>query len=164
MNSVQKYILNNKLLKINSLTLRNFLILIFFVFIIPISSSAQSRQDLEKQRINLQNEIKEINTLLFKSQKKEKTLLSDLSDLVKRIDVRSKLIYTINEETKQLTKEIKENEEEVLLLENRLETLKDDYANMVVQSYKSKTKNSRLMFLLSSENFLQAYKRLQYIK
>jgi len=164
MNSVQKYILNNKLLKINPLTLRNFLILIFFVFIIPISSSAQSRQDLEKQRINLQNEIKEINTLLFKSQKKEKTLLSDLSDLVKRIDVRSKLIYTINEETKQLTKEIKENEEEVLLLENRLETLKDDYANMVVQSYKSKTKNSRLMFLLSSENFLQAYKRLQYIK
>jgi len=164
MNSIQKYILNNKLLKINSLTLRNFLILIFFVFIIPISSSAQSRQDLEKQRINLQNEIKEINTLLFKSQKKEKTLLSDLSDLVKRIDVRSKLIYTINEETKQLTKEIKENEEEVLLLENRLETLKDDYANMVVQSYKSKTKNSRLMFLLSSENFLQAYKRLQYIK
>lgn len=164
MNSIQKKILNNKLLKINTLTLRNFIILIFFVFIIPISSSAQSRQDLEKQRIKLQNEIKEINTLLFKSQKKEKTLLSDLSDLVKRIDVRSKLIYTINEETKQLTKEIKENEEEVLLLENRLEILKDDYANMVVQSYKSKTKNSRLMFLLSSENFLQAYKRLQYIK
>ncbi len=164
MNSTQKKILNNKLLKINSLTLRNFLILVLFVFIIPLSLSAQSRQDLEKQRIKLQNEIKEINTLLFKSQKKEKTLLSDLSDLVKRIDVRSKLIYTINEETKQLTKEIKENEEEVLLLENRLEALKDDYANMVVQSYKSKTKNSRLMFLLSSENFLQAYKRLQYIK
>jgi len=164
MNSIQKYILNNKLLKFNSLTFRNLLILVLFVFITPLSLSAQSRQDLEKQRIKLQNEIKEINTLLFKSQKKEKTLLSDLSDLVKRIDVRSKLIYTINEETKQITKEIKENEEEVLLLENRLETLKDDYANMVVQSYKSKTKNSRLMFLLSSENFLQAYKRLQYIK
>jgi septal ring factor EnvC (AmiA/AmiB activator) len=64
----------------------------------------------------------------------------------------------------QLTKEINENENEVVLLQNRLEILKEDYANMVVQSYKSKTKNSRLMFLLSSENFMQAYKRLQYIK
>jgi septal ring factor EnvC (AmiA/AmiB activator) len=90
--------------------------------------------------------------------------LSDLSDLVQRIGVRTKLINTINEETKQLNFEIKENERQVDLLEKRLEFLKKDYANMVVQSYKSKTKNSRLMFLLSSENFLQAYKRLDYLK
>ena len=35
---------------------------------------------------------------------------------------------------------------------------------MVVQSYKSKTKQSRLMFIFSSDDFLQAYKRIQYIK
>jgi septal ring factor EnvC (AmiA/AmiB activator) len=131
---------------------------------VPLSVTAQNRQELEKQRLQLQREIKEINTLLFQSQKKEKTLLSDLSDLVQRIGVRTKLINTINEETKQLNFEIKENERQVDLLEKRLEFLKKDYANMVVQSYKSKTKNSRLMFLLSSENFLQAYKRLDYLK
>ena len=147
-----------------STDLRPLLILFAFLLIIPLYSSAQSRQELEKQRLQLQKEIKEINTLLFKSQKKEKTLLSDLSDLVNRIDVRTKLINTINEETNQLSREIQENEREVRLLTERLESLKKDYANMVVQSYKSKTKNSRLMFLLSSENFLQAYKRLEYIK
>lgn len=130
----------------------------------PLTSQAQSRQELENQRLKLQKEIKEINNLLFKSQKKEKTLLSDLSDLVKRIGVRSELINTINEETKQLTYEIAENERQVKMLEDRLESLKKDYANMVVQSYKSKAKNSRIMFVLSSENFLQAYKRLDYIK
>jgi septal ring factor EnvC (AmiA/AmiB activator) len=134
------------------------------ICLLPISLLGQSRQDLEKQRLQLQKEIKEINTLLFQSQKKEKTLLSDLSDLVQRIGVRTKLINTINEETNQLKIEIKENERQVQLLEERLEYLKTDYANMVVQSYKSKTKNSRLMFLLSSENFLQAYKRLEYLK
>lgn len=146
-----------------STNLRPLFLLLFFLFLIPMQSSAQSRQELEKQRVQLQKEIKEINTLLFKSKKKEKTLLSDLSDLVNRMGVRTKLINTINEETKQLSKEISENEREVMLLTNRLESLKKDYANMVVQSYKSKTKNSRLMFLLSSENFLQAYKRLEYI-
>lgn len=150
----------------NSLTadLRPLLILFTFLFFISWHSEAQSRQELEKQRLQLQKEIKEINNLLFKSQKKEKTLLSDLSDLTNRIGVRTKLINTINEETKQLSKEIEENEEEVALLTARLENLKKDYAKMVVQSYKSKTKNSRLMFLLSSDNFLQAYKRLEYIK
>jgi len=128
------------------------------------SSSAQSRKELETQRIKLQKEIKEINALLFKSKKKEKTLLSDLSDLNNRIRVRTKLIKTINEETRQISKEIRENEKEVGQLQDRLESLKVDYANMVVQSYKSKTKQSRLMFILSSDNFMQAYKRIQYIK
>lgn len=42
--------------------------------------------------------------------------------------------------------------------------LKDDYAQMIVKSYKSRSEQSRAMFLLSSENFLQAYKRAQYMK
>ncbi len=147
-----------------SINFRSSIILLILIFLIPLSLEAQNRQELEKQRLQLQKEIKEINTLLFQSQKKEKTLLSDLSDLVQRIGVRTKLINTINEETNQLNIEINENERQVDLLEERLEFLKKEYANMVVQSYKSKTKNSRLMFLLSSENFLQAYKRLDYLK
>ena len=35
---------------------------------------------------------------------------------------------------------------------------------MLVKSYKSKSEQSKVMFLLSSDNFKQAYKRLQYIK
>jgi len=153
-----------KLPEFSLIDFRSLILILLFLFILPFSAFSQSRQELEKQRVKLQKEIREINTLLFQSQKKEKTLLSDLSDIVQRIGVRTKLINTINEETNQLNIEIKENERQVRLLEERLELLKKDYANMVVQSYKSKTKNSRLMFLLSSESFLQAYKRLEYLK
>ena len=153
-----------KLPEFSLIDFRSLILILLFLLFLPFSGQSQSRQELEKQRVKLQKEIKEINTLLFQSQKKEKTLLSDLSDIVQRIGVRTKLINTINEETKQLNIEIKENERQVRLLEERLELLKKDYANMVVQSYKSKTKNSRLMFLLSSESFLQAYKRLEYLK
>jgi septal ring factor EnvC (AmiA/AmiB activator) len=146
-----------------SLRLNNFIIVLIFLMT-SVISTAQSRQNLEKERIKLQKEIKEINSLLFKSQVKEKNLLSDLSDLNKRIRVRTRLIETIHKETQQISKEIKENQKEVDQLENRLKALKKDYANMVVKSYKSKTKQSRLMFLLSSKDFLQAYKRMQYIK
>lgn len=164
MMSLRANILDNKHRHYPSIDFRSSFILLLFICFLPISLLGQTRQELEKQRLQLQKEIKEINTLLFQSQKKEKTLLSDLSDLVQRIGVRTKLINTINEETNQLNIEIRENERQVKMLEERLEYLKKDYANMVVQSYKSKTKNSRLMFLLSSENFLQAYKRLEYLK
>ncbi len=155
--------LNFKIWMSKSLNLNKFLVVIVFL-LFSVLSFAQSRQDLEKERIKLQKEIKEINSLLFRSQQKEKTLLSDLSDLDKRIRVRTRLIETIHKETKQISIEIKENQKEVDQLEDRLELLKKDYANMVVQSYKSRTKQSRLMFLLSSKDFLQAYKRMQYIK
>src|SRR5690606_5711787 len=49
-------------------------------------------------------------------------------------------------------------------LNRELEDLREDYANMIVKSYKSRSQQSRVMFMLSSENFLQAYKRAQYMK
>ena len=126
--------------------LRRILFLLPLLLVLPLTSYSQSRQELEKQRLQLQKEIQEINTLLFKSQKKEKTLLSDLSDLVKRIGVRTELIKTIDEETRQLNFEIEENEKQVAMLQDRLEILKKDYANMVVQSYKSKANTAKALF------------------
>ena len=49
-------------------------------------------------------------------------------------------------------------------LNRELKVLKEDYEKMIVKSYKSRNEQSRIMFVLSSENFLQAYKRIQYMK
>ena len=140
------------------------IIFILASFLVSFSSHAQTQKQLENKRKQLQKEIKEINSLLFKSKKEAETILSDLDDLTKRIDVRSQLIKTINQEAEVLAREIAKNERKITLQEKRLDALKKEYANMIVQSYKSKNKQSRLMFLLSSESFTQAYKRLQYIK
>ena len=149
--------------KYSSQSMRRLFVLFLILLMLPFISSGQSRKELEQERIKLQDEIKETKDLLFKSQKREKNLLSELDDINSLIQVRTKLIRTIEAETKELNKDIKENEKEVGQLQNRLEELKEEYAAMVVQSYKSKTQQSRLMFLLSSENFLQAYKRIEYI-
>jgi hypothetical protein len=44
-----------------------------------------------------------------------------------------------------------------------LAELKEDYAEMIVKSYKSRSAESRAMFLLSSENFCRPIKG-QYMK
>ena len=141
-----------------------FYISVAFVFICIFSISAQTRKQLEAQRKKLNLEMKQVNNLLFKEQKKEKNALEDLKDINKKIDLREKLIATINSEATILSKEITKNESEIQQLNKKLADLKKDYADMIFKSYKSKSQQSRFMFLLSSKNFYQAYKRLEYMK
>ncbi|MDP3353625.1 MAG: peptidoglycan DD-metalloendopeptidase family protein [Flavobacteriaceae bacterium] len=141
-----------------------YILFIISFFIIGNVTAQTDRKKLEEQRINLQNEIKTINSLLFKTKKEGKNLVSQVNDLSQKIKVRSKLISTINEEANAINREIRKNERQIKDLEFELNILKRDYADMIYRSYKSKSKHSRLMFVLSSENFNQAYRRFQYMK
>ncbi len=136
------------------------LIFLFSVFAV----FGQTRKQLEAQRKKLNKEIEQVNNLLFKEQKKEKNALEALKDIFKKIEVRTQLISTIHIEAAMLSEEITTNQIKLIKLSEKLISLKKDYAEMIFKSYKSKSKQSRTMFLLSSQNFLQAYKRLSYMK
>lgn len=129
-----------------------------------MSLHSQSRKELENRRKKLNKEIEKINNLLFETKKEKTDALDDLKDLSQKITVRERLIETIELETEELSKEIKENEKKIEQNNKELASLKADYADMVFKSYKSKSQQSKTMFLLSSENFLQAYKRIKYIE
>ncbi|MEO9571781.1 MAG: peptidoglycan DD-metalloendopeptidase family protein [Polaribacter sp.] len=137
-------------------------VLIFFISVFSVFG--QTRKQLEAQRKKLNKEIKQVNTLLFNEKKKEKNALENLKDINKKIEVRAQLISTINAEAKILSKEINRNQKELAKLNKNITDLKKDYADMIFKSYKSKSQQSRTMFLLSSQNFYQAYKRLEYMK
>jgi septal ring factor EnvC (AmiA/AmiB activator) len=81
-----------------------------------------------------------------------------------KIRVKRDLIKVMNQQTNLLTNQINSNIKKIGQLRKDLTKLKKDYAEMIRKSYKSKSEQSRLMFLLSSESFLQAYKRVQYMK
>ena len=95
---------------------------------------------------------------------KKGNALDDLSDLSQKISTRERLINVIELESKKLSTEIKANEKQLKNYNNQLKKLKKEYADMVVKTHKSKSQQSRAMFLLSSQNFYQAYKRMEYMK
>jgi septal ring factor EnvC (AmiA/AmiB activator) len=142
----------------------------FFLFTLlllcNISATAQSQKqkELEAKRQQLLNEIEQINSLLFTNKKKEKSILSQVEDLNYKVSVRKNLIKVTNDQANLLTREINANQKEISSLRDQLKFLKEDYAAMIVRSYKSRSDQSKVMFLLSSDDFKQAYKRLQYIK
>jgi septal ring factor EnvC (AmiA/AmiB activator) len=127
-------------------------------------SQSKKQQELEERRRELRQEIQQIGALLFEGKKEQKSVLSVVEDLNFKINVRKNLINITNQQANLLTREINSNQTKISKLRVRLKALKDDYAKMIVKSYKSRSDQSKLMFLLSSTNFQQAYKRLQYIK
>ncbi|APS38230.1 MULTISPECIES: peptidoglycan DD-metalloendopeptidase family protein [Salegentibacter] len=143
----------------------NILFCLIFLLLSAGNLSAQTtREALEKKRIELRNEITRINELRSSNKQKERSVLSQVEDLDQQIRSTENLIKVTNQQANLLTNQISANTNKISRLRQELEQLKEDYARMIEKSYKSKSTQSRIMFLLSSENFLQAYKRLQYMK
>jgi len=112
----------------------------------------------------LQKEIKQINQLLFNNTKQKKSVLNEAEDIAVKLSVREQLIRVNNQQANVLNRRVRINERDIAQQRKELEALKEDYARMILESYQSKSLQSRLLFLFSSESFLQAYKRIQYLK
>ena len=136
----------------------------FLVLITSFSWSQQTQEELEQRKAKIQAEIREKEMMLQDVRKQEKSVSKLLSIQKEKIGLKQKLITTTAKQTKLLSNDIYINQVEINKLKKDLVELKEDYAEMIVKSYKSRSTQSRAMFLLSSENFLQAYKRLQYMK
>ncbi|CAN5350862.1 peptidoglycan DD-metalloendopeptidase family protein [soil metagenome] len=139
---------------------------LLFLFLVGFTTSAhsQSREDLEQRRLELQQEIKRINSLRSTNKQQERSVLTQVEDLDRQMRTTENLIKVTNQQANLLTRDINSNTSKIQTLRKELEKLKEDYGQMIEKSYKSKSQQSRVMFLLSSESFLQAYKRLQYMK
>jgi septal ring factor EnvC (AmiA/AmiB activator) len=127
-------------------------------------SQPPTQEELEERKAKIQLEIQEKEKLLQSVKSNEKSVVTQLQIQKEKIGLKEKLINTTEKQTKLLGNDIYVNQIKINQLNRDLEQLRKDYAAMILKSYKSRSEQSRAMFLLSSENFLQAYKRAQYMK
>ena len=138
---------------------------IWLLILIPILSLAQNKKAaLEAQKKRLQQEIVQINALIKTSAKKRANVLTQVETVELKMDRQDALIRLTNRQINSLNQEINVNLRNIEKLRSELTSLKKDYAEMVVSARKNQSTQNRLMFLLSSESFWQAYKRMAYMK
>lgn len=145
-------------------TYKNVLVILALCFAFTLQAQSKKQKQLEAKRQQYKKELKQLNTLLFQGKKEQKSVLVNVENLNYKVTVRQNLISITNQQANLLTKEINTNQKQISKHRDKLKLLKEEYAAMIVKSYKSKSEQSKVMFLLSSSNFQQAYKRLQYIK
>tara|TARA_B100001142_G_scaffold254326_1_gene255297 strand:+ start:36 stop:1226 length:1191 start_codon:yes stop_codon:yes gene_type:complete len=126
--------------------------------------SQNNRKQLEKQKEAIQKELKEINALLFKNKKQKVSTFTDIENINYKIQRKQEVIKLTNRQINLLNIELEKNKNQQVDLSKRLREVKAAYKEMILRSYKSKSGKNKLMFVLSSESFFQAFKRTQYIK
>lgn len=146
--------------RITKLSVSIFCLLIFSQLIL----SQTTRKQLESQKAAIQKELKQINELLFKNKKQKAETFSDIEKLTLKIERKQEFIKLTNKQINLLNKDLQENQKKQDQLSIELSQVRSAYKELILQSYKARSGKNRLMFVLSSETFFQAFKRTQYIK
>jgi len=126
--------------------------------------SGQSRVQLEKKRRRIQKEIYRLSKQVNALKKNEKDILSAWQLQKRQIALRQKLIDQIRKEISALNRQIKLKQDSIDDLKSELEVLKEEYSGAVRKAYKFSSGEKVLYFILSSESFTQAWRRIRYIK
>lgn len=140
------------------------LFLLGFVFLAGAQEIGQRKKELEERKVRLMDEIALANRILAETQKDRQASLGDIETVQQKIRLRSNLIRTLDKEISLMAQEELSLRREMDTLRKEEAHQKEVYAEMIRQAYKSKSRISRLMFILSSESFNQAYRRLNYLK
>lgn len=148
----------------SSRNLKQIFTVLLLLLCFSINAQSTKQLELENKKQRYLREIQQFETLASQRRKQERSIVSMVEDLDYKVTVRRNLITITNQQANLLTREINNNQKIISKLRDRLSLLKEEYAAMIVKSYKSKSEQSKVMFLLSSNNFQQAYKRLKYIK
>lgn len=153
------------------MTRQLFVIALFSVFLSGISHAQITeaelkvqKEKLQKQNSSLKKEISTLNKDLQKNQSESKTSLLYLNNLNQKITVQTKLISGLTKEKKFIEDEIYLTQLEINKLSRELVELRKEYKDILVKAYKNKSVENKLLFVLSSNNLKQAYRRIRYLQ
>lgn len=135
------------------------MLLAAFVF----SAPAQDRKTLEANKKKLEQEIAQTNKQLDKTSKRKKATVAELQLVNSNISKRQQLIRGLTQEVTLTEREIGRLQSKINRLGGDIENLKKEYAKLISMARRHRNQYSLLMFLFSSNDFNQAWRRLRYL-
>ncbi|MEO9532480.1 MAG: peptidoglycan DD-metalloendopeptidase family protein [Crocinitomicaceae bacterium] len=137
---------------------------ILLLFVAPFGLTQQKESDrLRKKQEELQKKIDFTEKLLESTKADQNNLTQNLSLIERKIEYRKDLLNNIQIQLSQLDADITDLTKEIELKELEIEHQKEQYRKMIQQAYKMRDANASLVFILSSESFNQANKRMEYM-
>jgi murein hydrolase activator len=141
--------------------LLKYLVLPFYLFVIPCFS--QSKEQLERDRKKIILEIEKTNKFLESTAKSKQTTLKDIKAISNQVDNRKKLMSTISGEISASDKIISTNNLKIDSLSSNLLKLNEQYLLMQRYTYLRSLSNNKWSYLLSSSNLNTFLLRWRYM-
>ena len=138
--------------------------MLLLIMMSSIALPAQNKKQLKNKKNKLHKEIKKMNGLLSEINRDKKGAEITYLINVMKIEVRKELIQSINEEIREVDAALETQNASIDSLNNQLTQFQEQYKKMILYAYKNRNATNSIIFVFSSDNFNQAYKRLKYIK
>ena len=144
---------------------RSFILIITIMCCVAFSASAQkSREQLEREKNENQNKMKEIQNILKQTSTQKNVNLGQLKALNQQINNQKRQIDLLSDDLSLLDKELTVLEKKRKELAQSLGKLKVEYGHMIYEAAKRNTYLNQLVFLFSSGTFNQFVLRYKYLK
>ena len=126
--------------------------------------AAQTRADLERNKLVIEEDIRLISQMLQETKRTAELGMNHLVMLTSQINNRERLIRTVNNEISLINVRVEALTEQIETLDRDLEQLREAYAKMIRHAYRQRDATRSIMFVLSSSTFNQAFLRMRYLQ
>jgi murein hydrolase activator len=144
--------------------LRLIAVFLFMLSAMQFSLQGQTREELEKKRKEIQQEIEELQKAQSSISKDKKAGLGQLNLIQNKLQKRNAVIDNINSQVKLIDNNIYNNNREIYRLQKQIDTLKEHYGRTIEYAYKNRSNYDMLNFIFTSTSFNDAVKRISYLK
>jgi peptidoglycan hydrolase CwlO-like protein len=124
----------------------------------------QTREELEKQKLQLKKELKETEKMLSENKTKTKENFLQWKLISDKVNLQDRLVQNINNDINLLDRSLTTTQRDINKYDRLLDTLKQEYAKSMVYAYKNRSNYDFLNFIFSASNFNDAIKRIAYLK
>ncbi|MCB9203271.1 MAG: peptidoglycan DD-metalloendopeptidase family protein [Flavobacteriales bacterium] len=139
-----------------------FLLLTLLLFSFSFSQK-YNKAYLQKKNQEIRQEIEKLNKQLSEVKKESASSLLYFNQLSEKIDARSQLVKNTYREKRFIEDDIYLKQLEINKLRRELEQLRKEYAEVLVNSYKNKSVQNKLLFVITAKDLGQALRRIKYL-
>ena len=140
------------------------LLVTLFFSIFSLELHAQTREELEKKRKEILEEISELQQTQSTITKDKKASLSQLKLIENKLRKRYAFIDNLNDDMQLIDNTIFSNNREIYRLQKQLDTLRIQYAKTIEYAYKNRSNYDMMNFIFTASNFNDAIRRISYLK
>ncbi len=123
----------------------------------------QQQRNLEKRKEEIAVEIAQMERLLQQQMRLKGSAIDQIQLLDNKRYALESLIELTANEVQLLQRQITESNDRIESLNFQIETIKQDYQKLIVNSYKRKVEKNKWLFLLAADSFKDARRRWNYL-
>lgn len=143
---------------------RLLLLLLLLCPLFVMGQESKKVKALKRQKTELQKSLKKSQQDLQTTKKQVKTGQQDLQEIGKQLEDRVAHIHKLEGEIDQLAVRIEKLQADIARMNRRLQEKKERFRMSVRYMRNQRQKTSPLLFVLSSETFMQMFRRARYAK